>query len=124
MIARPSLRLLAALTVVLVPALLTAQAADPAKPARDSNASRPQRLFRSTEPVVMWLEADFKTVFKDRDSMSTKRFPAKLRWLAAKRATPPPHPPPPTPRHSPPRPSPPPPPTPHPPRPPPRPTPP
>ena len=84
MSARPSLRLLAALAVVLAPALLAAQAADPAKPARDSNASRPQRLFRSTEPVVMWLEADFKTVFKDRDSMTTKRFPAKLRWLGDK----------------------------------------
>jgi hypothetical protein len=84
MSARSSLRLLAALTVVVVPTLLTAQAPDPTKPARDSNDSRPNRLFRSTEPVVMWLEADFKTVFKDRDSLSTKRFPAKLRWLGEK----------------------------------------
>lgn len=32
----------------------------------------------------MWLQSDFKTVFKDRDSMSTKRFPATMRWLEPK----------------------------------------
>jgi hypothetical protein len=29
----------------------------------------------------MWLQSDFKTVFKDRDSTSTKRYPATLRFL-------------------------------------------
>jgi hypothetical protein len=79
-------RLLAALMLAVVPAGLVAQAPAPdaAKPKRDSTSSRPGRLFRATEPVVMWLEADFKTVFKDRDSMSTKRYPATLRWLGEK----------------------------------------
>ena len=57
---------------------------DAPKPKRDSMASRPGRLFRATEPVVMWLEGDFKTVFKDRDSMSTKRYPATIRYLGEK----------------------------------------
>lgn len=79
-------RLLAALMLSVIPAGLMAQAANPdaPKPKRDSTASRPGRLFRATEPVVMWLEGDFKTVFKDRDSMSTKRYPATLRWLGDK----------------------------------------
>lgn len=78
--------LIAALALSIVPTGLVAQAggADAAKPNRDSTSSRPSRLFRSTEPVVMWLEADFKAVFKDRDSMSTKRYPATLRWLGEK----------------------------------------
>jgi hypothetical protein len=32
----------------------------------------------------MWLSADFTTVFKDRDSLSTKRYPATMRWLSDK----------------------------------------
>jgi hypothetical protein len=48
------------------------------------STSRPHRLFRSTDLLVMWLQADFKTVFKDRDSLSTKRYPAKLRFLGEK----------------------------------------
>jgi hypothetical protein len=83
---RPSLALAAALALAASPVALAAQAADPAKPdsAKSDSARRPNRLFRATEPVVMWLEADFKTVFKDRDSMSTKRYPATLRWLGEK----------------------------------------
>ncbi len=42
---------------------------------------RTARLFRADEPVRMWMIADFKTIFKDRDTTSTKRFPAKLRYL-------------------------------------------
>jgi hypothetical protein len=64
-----------------VPALEAQQPADTAGP------RRPERLFRSTEPVRMWLQSDFKTVFKDRDSMSTKRFPATMRWLGNKSDT-------------------------------------
>lgn len=50
----------------------------------DSGSSRPARLFRATDPVVMSLTADFKTVFKDRDSMSTKQYPATLKYLNEK----------------------------------------
>lgn len=54
---------------------------------KPDSARRPARLFRSADPVVMWLTADFKTVFKDRDSMSTKRYPAVLRYLNEKKDT-------------------------------------
>jgi hypothetical protein len=36
-------------------------------------------LFRSTEPVVFTLAADFKSLNKDRSQESTKRFPAELK---------------------------------------------
>lgn len=36
-------------------------------------------LFRSTEPVVVTLTADFKTLNKDRSQASTKRYPGELR---------------------------------------------
>jgi hypothetical protein len=39
------------------------------------------RVFRTGEPFAMSISADFKTVFKDRDSMSTKRFPATIRYM-------------------------------------------
>ena len=84
MFRRSPLRLLALLALALP---LSAQGQPPAgapAKARDSTDNRPNRLFRSTEPVVMWLQADFKTVFKDRDSMSTKRYPATLKWLGEK----------------------------------------
>ncbi|HEX7023417.1 MAG TPA: hypothetical protein VF187_01255, partial [Gemmatimonadales bacterium] len=77
---RPLLRLLAALVCAGVPAHLSAQAAE--KP--DTGDRRPSRLFRATAPVRMWFEADFKAVNKDRDSTSTKRFPAVMRWLGEK----------------------------------------
>jgi hypothetical protein len=74
---RPLLRLLAAIACAGVPAHLSAQA--PEKP--DTGDRRPSRLFRATGPVTMWFQADFKAVNKDRDSTSTKRFPAVMRWL-------------------------------------------
>lgn len=46
----------------------------------DSSAGRPARLFRATDPVAISLTADFKTAFKDRDSMSTKQYPATLKF--------------------------------------------
>jgi len=44
------------------------------------------KLFRARDPVVMWLQADFKTVFKDRDTTTgkEKRYPATLRFLSEK----------------------------------------
>src|ERR1051325_3746127 len=70
---------------LVVPAVLAAQqpAAAPSE-APDTAPHKPARLFRSKEPVVMWLQADFKTVFKDRDTTSTKRYPATLRYLGEK----------------------------------------
>jgi hypothetical protein len=74
------MRLIAGLCSVLsVCSLISASAQKP-----DSTRGRPARLFRSTEPVVMWLTSDFKTVFKDRDSTSTKRYPATMRFLTEK----------------------------------------
>lgn len=52
--------------------------------AQEEPDGRPARLFRADEPVVLWLSADFRTVFRDRDSMSTKRYPATLRYLDAR----------------------------------------
>jgi len=70
------------------PAVLAAQQPAGAKPAEkpDTAPHKPSRLFRSAEPVEMWLQADFKTVFKDRDTSSAKttRFPAVLRFLGDK----------------------------------------
>lgn len=68
------------LPALALPAVLLAQQ----PPSDSAGPRRPERLFRSTEPVTMWLQSDFKTVFKDRDSMSTKRFPAGMRWLGGK----------------------------------------
>lgn len=68
------------LPALLLPATLLAQQAD-------SAPRRPARLFRATDSVVMSLTADFKTVLKDRDSMSTKRYPASLRFLGEKSDT-------------------------------------
>lgn len=68
----------------LLPALLFPAALLGQQPASDSAPRRPERLFRSTELVVMGLQSDFKTVFKDRDSLSTKRFPAGMWWLGDK----------------------------------------
>jgi len=62
---------------VAFPGLLAAQ-----RP--DSAPHKPTRLFRSTEPLEMTLQADFKTVFRDRDSMSTKKYPATLRFVGEK----------------------------------------
>ena len=78
---RTSLRLATLIGSLALTASLSAQqaSADGAKP--DADKSRPNKLFRAADPVTMWLEADFKTVFKDRDSTSTKRYPAKLKYL-------------------------------------------
>ncbi|MGQ0703907.1 MAG: hypothetical protein ACT4PM_12310 [Gemmatimonadales bacterium] len=67
------------LPLVALPSILAAQPADSA--GAKTGEHKAAKLFRATEPVAVWLIADFKTVFKDRDSMSTKRYPAKLRFL-------------------------------------------
>jgi hypothetical protein len=80
MLLRARWRPLLLLPAMIVPALLAAQQVD-------SGGKKLGRLFRATEPLVMWLSADFKTVFKDRDSTSTKQFPASLRYLGEKQDT-------------------------------------
>jgi hypothetical protein len=67
--------------VLAVPALLAAQAPDSS---RADLTRRVTRLFRSTEPIAVTLESDFKAVFKDRDSLSTKTFPGKLTFVGDK----------------------------------------
>jgi hypothetical protein len=69
---------------LLTPAALVAQKPDSLAQKSDSGPHKAARLFRSKEPVTMWLQADFKTVFKDRDSMSTKKYPATLKYLGEK----------------------------------------
>ncbi|MGH7560461.1 MAG: hypothetical protein ACRENB_05515 [Gemmatimonadales bacterium] len=39
------------------------------------------RVFRDARPFAMTLTADFKSVFKDRDTTSTKLFPATLKYV-------------------------------------------
>src|SRR5437870_2015879 len=41
-------------------------------------ASENRRLFRTDEPLVFTLTADFKAVNRDRDPKSTKTFPATI----------------------------------------------
>ncbi len=76
-------RTLAALSCAALAAPAAAQSGAPAQTPADSAKGPPKtaRLFRTADPFVMTLIADFKTVFKDRDSMSTKRFPAQLKYL-------------------------------------------
>lgn len=69
-------------TALLLPATLLAQT--PAKPETPDTATpKAARLFRDKTPVTMWLVADFKTVFKDRDTSATntRRYPAKMGFL-------------------------------------------
>ena len=46
--------------------------------AADAARRRTTRLFGDTTPLQFTLTADFARVFRDRDTLSTKRFPAKL----------------------------------------------
>jgi len=62
---------------LVAPAGLAAQAPDSA----DKGPHKPARLFRDSEPIAITLSADFKTIFKDRDSMSTKKYPGKLSYV-------------------------------------------
>ena len=81
------MRLLAPCLVLTLaaPAALLPQAPAPAQQP-DSTPPRTARLFRDKEPVTMWLQADFKTVLKDRDTSeaNTRRYPAVLRFLNEK----------------------------------------
>jgi hypothetical protein len=58
-----------------------------AKTKDDTTTHKAARLFRAKDPVALTLQADFKTVFKDRDSMSTKKYPAKLMYVGEKNDT-------------------------------------
>jgi hypothetical protein len=70
-----------------LPAVLAAQQPARDTATKDTTTHKPTRLFRAREPLPMWLQADFKTVFKDRDTNSTKRYPATLRYLGEKADT-------------------------------------
>ncbi len=60
--------------VALLPAGLAAQAPPP-----DADAARrPARLFRSDVPIVVTLAADFRELFRDRDTLSVRRDSAAL----------------------------------------------
>lgn len=72
---RARFRPLLLLPALLFPALLAARQGD------GVDGKRPARLFRANDPVVVWLSSDFKTVFKERDSTSTKQTPAAMRYL-------------------------------------------
>ena len=75
--------------LLLCPALVAAQATsagiDPpdstlaaARRAAEAAGRRTTRLFGDQTPLTFTLTADFTTVFKDRDTLSTKRYPATL----------------------------------------------
>ena len=72
------------LALVAPAALAAQQPTAPPAPAADTAPHKPARLFRAKEPVVMWLQSDFKAVFKDRDTTSKKTYPATLRYLGEK----------------------------------------
>lgn len=65
---------------------LVAQKPDTLSLKPDTTPHKASRLFRAKEPVVVWLQSDFKTVFKDRDTTSgnIKKHPAVLRFLNEK----------------------------------------
>jgi hypothetical protein len=44
----------------------------------------PTPLFASNDPIAIRLTADFKTIFKDRDTTEQKWFPASFAWSAGK----------------------------------------
>ena len=76
-------------SLFLLPLVIAVSLSAQAQPADSSGGKtgphKAARLFRSgDEPITMWLSADFKTVFKDRDSLSTKRYPASMRYLGEK----------------------------------------
>jgi hypothetical protein len=79
---------LLAFAIAFIPTLTAvAQQQDMAKAKADTTTHKPARLFRAKDPVVMTLQADFKTVFKDRDSTSKKKYPAKLTYVGDKKDT-------------------------------------
>lgn len=76
-----------ALAVAASQSAVAQQQQDIAKAKADTTTHKAARLFRAKDPVVMTLQADFKTVFKDRDSMSTKKYPATLKYVGEKNDT-------------------------------------
>jgi hypothetical protein len=54
-------------------------------PAQDSTrtpSTKPTRLFRDEVPLAVTLTADFHQLFKDRDTLNQKKYPATLVWSA------------------------------------------
>ena len=70
----PSVSLLLGLALAALAAPALAQQPD-GTPDR-----RPAPLFRDEDPLTITLIADFKRVFRDRDTLSTERFPATLSY--------------------------------------------
>lgn len=61
--------------LALLPALLAAQ--DSAAAPRNT---RPTRLFRDDAPLAITITSDFRQLFRDRDTLEVKRYPATLVW--------------------------------------------
>ncbi len=64
---------------LLIPVALAGQASAPKRAERA--AALP--LFATREPLQLVLTADFRTLSRDRDTLSTKNFPAKLQVVQA-----------------------------------------
>jgi hypothetical protein len=82
-IARAAVAAFALLSFTGSPGPLGAQqmaASGPSDSTAEAKAPKVARVFRAAEPFPMSIVADFKTIFKDRDSMSTKRYPATIRY--------------------------------------------
>jgi len=72
-----NLRLAAHALLAILPLRLAAQA-----PAPDSNVSRrPARLFRSEAPLAVTLAADFRELFRDRDTLTVRRDSATITFV-------------------------------------------
>ena len=72
------------LAATLATAPLLAQDVARAQGGGDSAAARaPAPLFATADPLRFELRADFKAVFRDRDTLSKKRYPAALAFTAA-----------------------------------------
>jgi hypothetical protein len=65
--------------------LAAQQPAKEAKPPKEPKPPQPATpLFASSEPLAIQLTADFKSIFKDRDTTEQKWFPASFAWSAGK----------------------------------------
>jgi hypothetical protein len=71
---RRASRFAAGLLLTLLPSVLAAQS-----PAPEPDAPRrPARLFRSEAPIVVTLAADFRELFRDRDTLTVRRDSAAI----------------------------------------------
>jgi hypothetical protein len=65
---------------LLVPAVLAAQDAEN-QTARRAERATALPLFSSREPLQFILAADYRTISRDRDTLSTKRYPGQLLFV-------------------------------------------